>query len=71
MLPLTLTFRFFAVYFKHRHDDGGCARKAGTNALVGEADAPSHNYDATGRRGTAADFLLGKSNDGRVPMYII
>ena len=31
--------------------------------MVGEADAPSHNYDATGRRGSADDFLLvGKSN---------
>ena len=31
--------------------------------MVGEAEAPSHNYDETGRRGSAADFLLvGKSN---------
>jgi hypothetical protein len=36
-------------------------------ALVGKADAP-HNYDETGRRGIAADFLLDESIDGGTKM---
>ena len=62
-LLLTLTIRYLCFLYLHRHDDERCEGKAGTQALVGEADAPSQNYDETGRRGSAAHFLLGKQID--------
>ena len=62
-LLLTLTVCYLCFLYLHRHFDKRCKGKAGTQALVGEADAPSQNYDETGRRGSAAHFLLGKQID--------
>ncbi len=62
-LLLTLTVRYLHCLYLHRHFDEQCEGKAGMQALVGEADAPSQNYDETGRCGSTAHFLLGEQID--------
>jgi len=62
-LLLTLTIRYLCFLYLHRHFDEQCEGKAGTQVFVGEADAPSQNYDETGRRGSAAHFLLDEQID--------
>ena len=46
---------------------GAMTKDARAQALVGKADAP-HNYAKTGRRGSAADFVLDESIDGEAKM---
>jgi hypothetical protein len=62
-LLLTLTVRYLCFLYLHRHDDERCKGKAGVQALVGKADAPSQNYDETKRHGSAAHSLLGEQID--------
>jgi len=62
-LLLTLTVRYLCFLYLHRHDDERCEGKAGVQALVGKADAPSQNYDETKRHGSAAHSLLGEQID--------
>ena len=62
-LLLTLAIRYLCFLYLHRHNDERCEGKAGTQALVGEADASSQNYNELGRCGSPAHFLLDEQID--------
>jgi hypothetical protein len=69
MLLLTLTVRYLHCLYLHRHNDERCKGKAGTQALVGEADAPSKEHDDEGCNGKALRRFKGKCANKKFGRY--
>ena len=69
MLLLTLTVCYLCCLYLHRYNDERCKGKAGTQALVGEADAPSQEHDDEGCNGKALRRFKGKCANKKFGRY--